>query len=52
MLSHGWLDTCVMHWQPLFLGFHEVSGIWVLDSVRSQVTMGDTALTSEQVYSS
>lgn len=41
-----------MRWQPLFLGFHKVSGIRVLDSVRSQVTMGDAALTSEQMYSS
>lgn len=31
------------------LGFHKVSGIQVLDSVRGQVTKGEAALTSEQV---
>lgn len=31
------------------LGFHKVSGIRVLDSVRGQVTKGEAVLTSEQV---
>lgn len=43
----GW--TRVMGRQPLFLSLQKVSGIQVLDSVSSQVTVVEVVLTSAQV---